>query len=153
MSHEGIRIVDEATARRESAAERPRPQAAVTPLKVKVHKTEGTGVDIDWKDGHHSTWSFAWLRNACPCATCNEERKASGREPGQSKPNPAGPLVLYQAPPRPLEITPVGKYALRFKWNDGHESGIYSWDYLRRVCTCNPCLSAREFPINTHPAP
>jgi DUF971 family protein len=28
----------------------------------------------------------------------------------------------------------VGKYAVRFKWNDGHEAGLYSWDYLRNVC-------------------
>ncbi len=41
-------------------------------------------------------------------------------------------MVLYEAPARPVEVTPVGKYALRFKWNDGHESGIYSWEYLRQ---------------------
>ena len=41
--------------------------------------------------------------------------------------------------PRPIEVTPVGKYALKFKWNDGHEAGIYSWDYLRRVCQCPIC--------------
>ena len=35
---------------------------------------------------------------------------------------------------RPVDVTPVGKYALRFKWNDGHEAGLYSWDYLRNVC-------------------
>ncbi len=144
MSHEGIRIISEQQARRELAAERPLPAAAVTPDKVRVKKSEGTGVEIDWKDGHKSSWNFAWLRNACPCATCNEERQKSGREPGTPKPRPSGPLVMYEAPPRPLEVSPVGKYAVRFKWNDGHESGIYSWDYLRRVCHCDACLSERE---------
>lgn len=139
MSHEGIRIVSEETAQRESAAEVRLPQDAVTPAKVRVMKSEGTGVAIDWKDGHHSTWNFAWLRNACPCATCNDERTRAGREPGVAKPKPGGPLVMYEAPPRPVEVTPVGKYAIRFKWNDGHESGIYSWDYLRRVCQCGIC--------------
>ena len=43
-------------------------------------------------------------------------------------------LPMFEALPRPVEVEPVGKYALRFKWNDGHESGIYSWDYLRNVC-------------------
>jgi len=52
-------------------------------------------------------------------------------------------LQLYEAPPRPVEVTPVGKYALKFKWNDGHEAGIYSWDYLRRVCRCAECVRAR----------
>jgi len=43
-------------------------------------------------------------------------------------------LPMYEAPPRPVDVTPVGKYAIRFKWNDGHEAGLYSWDYLRNVC-------------------
>jgi DUF971 family protein len=144
MSHEGIRILSEAEAKREAAADVRLPADAVTPAKVRVMKSEGTGVSIDWKDGHRSSWSFGWLRNACPCATCNEERGASGREVGAPKPRPGGPLVLYEAPPRPVEATPVGKYAIRFKWNDGHESGIYSWDYLRRVCQCELCKFARD---------
>ena len=119
------------------------PREAVTPAKVRVLKTEGTGVEVDWKDGHRSQWNFAWLRNACPCATCNDERTKAGRQAGTPKPKTGGPLVLYEAPPRPLEVTPVGKYAIRFKWNDGHESGIYSWDYLRRMCLCNECLARR----------
>jgi DUF971 family protein len=48
--------------------------------------------------------------------------------------------VMYEAPVRPVEVTPVGKYALKFKWTDGHESGIYSWEYLRRVCRCEECM-------------
>ena len=144
MSHEGIRIVSEDRARRESAAETKLPAAAVTPAKVRVMKSEGTGVAIDWKDGHSSSWSFPWLRNACPCATCNEEREQTGRAVGAAKAKSGGPLVLYEAPPRPLEVTPVGKYAIRFKWNDGHESGIYSWEYLRRVCQCDACNAAGD---------
>jgi DUF971 family protein len=42
----------------------------------------------------------------------------------------------YEATTMPLEATPAGIYAIKFKWNDGHESGIYSWEYLRRVCQC-----------------
>ncbi len=144
MSHEGIRIVSEEQARREAADERPLVAEAVTPAKVKVQKSEGTGVTITWKDGHESHWSFAWLRHACPCATCNEERKQSGRAVGVAAQKPGGPLVLYEAPPRPVDVTPVGKYALRFKWNDGHESGIYSWEYMRRVCQCAVCVAARS---------
>ncbi len=146
MSHEGIRIVSEEQARRESAAETRLPPEAVTPRKVRVLISEGTGVAIDWKDGHQSAWTFAFLRNACPCATCNEERQQTHRPLGQPKPKPGGPLALYEAPPRPLEATPVGKYALRFKWNDGHESGIYSWDYLRRICQCPLCLNWVQTP-------
>ena len=143
MSHEGIRIVSAEQAQRESAEEERLHEDAVTPKKARVMKTEGTGVEIDWKDGHHSAWSFAWLRNACPCATCHEERDKSGRAVGVAKPKAQTLLVMYEAPVRPVEVTPVGKYALKFKWTDGHESGIYSWEYLRRVCQCGECLKSR----------
>jgi DUF971 family protein len=139
MSHEGIRLVSAEQARREDEANRELPRDAKEPVKVRVYKTEGTGLEIDWKDGHHSSWSFAWLRSACPCATCHEEREKSGRKPGEPKPQPQSVLPMYQAPPRPNGVTPVGRYALSFEWNDGHKSGIYSWDYLRRHCVCEEC--------------
>jgi len=139
MSHEGIRFVSAEQAAKEAEVERSLPAEAVTPAKVRVHKTEGTGVEIDWKDGHRSKWSFAWLRNACPCATCHEEREQSGRYPGEAKPKAHTLLPMYEPPIRPAEVTQVGKYAVKFKWTDGHESGIYSWEYMRRVCQCDAC--------------
>jgi DUF971 family protein len=99
-------------------------------------------MEIDWKDGHKSAWTFAWLRHGCPCATCHEEREQNGRKPGVPKPKPQSLLPMYEAPARPVEITPVGNYAVKFKWNDGHESGIYSWEYLRRVCQCAECAES-----------
>ena len=133
MSHEGIRLVTAEQAQREAVAEVKLPVEAVTPAKVRVMKTEGTGVEIDWRDGHRSKWTFAWLREACPCATCHEARDADGRKPGIAKAQAVSLLPMFKEPVRPLEATAVGKYALRFKWNDGHESGIYSWEYLRRL--------------------
>ena len=139
MSHEGIKFVSADEARRGAEAEQKMPTEAVTPAKVRVKKSEGTGMEIDWKDGHSSAWNFAWLRLACPCATCHEERDATGRKAGEPKPKSQNLLQMYEAPVQPMEVTPVGKYALKFKWSDGHESGIYSWEYLRRVCTCAAC--------------
>lgn len=144
MSHEGIRIVNAEQAQREDRQNEPLPIDTVTPKKVRVKKTEGTGVEIEWKDGHHSAWNFSWLRNACPCATCHEDREKSGRSPGEPKPKEQKLLMLYEAPVKPLEVSPVGKYALKFKWSDGHESGIYSWDYLRRVCRCDDCMTKQK---------
>jgi DUF971 family protein len=149
MSHEGIRFVSAEQAAREAATEQRLSAEAVTPAKVRVHKTEGTGVEIDWKDGHRSEWTFAWLRNACPCATCHEEREQSGRKPGEAKPKAQTLLPMYEAPVRPAEVTPVGKYAVKFKWTDGHESGIYSWEYLRRVCQCDACAKRPSSQIST----
>ena len=141
MSHEGIRIVSAEQARLEDLEHAQMSANEVTPKKVRVKKTEGTGVEIEWKDGHQSVWSFEWLRNACPCATCHEDREKASRLPGEAKDKEQTLLKMYKAPVRPLEVTPVGKYALKFKWNDGHESGIYSWEYLRRVCRCDGCMT------------
>ncbi|HEY5330861.1 MAG TPA: DUF971 domain-containing protein [Acidobacteriaceae bacterium] len=134
MSHEGITFVSQEQAQRAENTPPKLTGEAISPAKVRVDKTGGTGMKIDWRDGHSSAWTFAWLRAACPCATCHEERDADGRDPGTAKPKPASLLPLYEAPAKPVEVTPVGKYALRFKWNDGHEAGLYSWDYLRNVC-------------------
>jgi DUF971 family protein len=141
MSHEGIRFVSEDVARKAQAAEA-LSQDAIQPERVRVNQTEGTGIEIDWKDGHTSRWTFTWLRDACPCATCVEEREASGREPGQPKPAPKTVLPMFKAAIRPNKAQPVGRYAISFDWNDGHTSGIYSWHYLRSVCQCAACTGA-----------
>lgn len=143
MSHEGIRISTQAERAREQQAERQLPRIAITPEKVRVLITEGKGLEIDWADGHRSAWSFAWLRDACPCATCNDERNQQGRKPGQPKPRPAELLPMYSPPAKPARAQAVGRYALQFNWLDGHTAGIYSWDFLRRNCQCTECRLAR----------
>jgi len=85
---------------------------------VRVLLSEGKGLEIDWQDGHRSAWSFAWLRDACPCATCNEERNNAGRKPGQPKSRAASLLPMYTPPPRPASAHAVGRYALQFNWED-----------------------------------
>jgi DUF971 family protein len=149
MSHEGIRfLTQEEQARQEHQDHRAAAltKAALTPAKVRVLKTEGTGMEIDWEDGHRSRWSFVWLRNACPCATCVEERQLAGREPGQPKPKPAQLLPMYEPPAQPASAHAVGRYAIQFNWLDGHNSGIYSWDFLRRHCQCEDCRLERSVP-------
>jgi hypothetical protein len=89
MSHEGIRIAPKDPQAPETEERLPLSRIAVTPEKVRVLLTEGKGMEIDWADGHRSAWSFAWLREACPCATCIEERAQEGRKPGQPKAKPA----------------------------------------------------------------
>ena len=139
MSHEGFRLLTEEQARRAEQEHAPLPREATEPVKVRVLKTEGTGMEIDWRDGHQSRWSFAWLRLACPCATCHDEREKSGRGVGEAEAQPAALLPMYKAPVRPDTVQQVGRYAISFHWNDGHTSGIYSWDYLRRHCLCEQC--------------
>lgn len=135
MSHDGVKFISAEEAAADAERQRRKLSGdALKPAKVRVDKTGGTGMMIEWRDGHESHWGFRWLRDACPCALCHESREAEGRAPGVGKPKPASLLPMYEAPVRPLDVEPVGKYALRFRWNDGHESGLYSWDYLRNVC-------------------
>lgn len=145
MSHEGIRFISPEEESRLRAAEKPLTREAMTPAKVRVLISEGKGLEIEWKDGHNSAWDFQWLRNACPCATCIEERTNEGRKPGQPKSKQAALLPLYEPPARPASAHAVGRYALQINWQDGHSAGIYSWEYLRRHCVCAECrLAATE---------
>jgi len=120
------------------------PSAATDPKSVKVSITTGTGVNIEWNDGHSSHYSFQFLRDACPCAMCNEEREKSGRRPGESPKLAPGALPMFKATARPVSAEGVGKYAIKFSWNDGHDLGIYSWKLLRELCRCEECEAASQ---------
>jgi len=123
---------------------------------VKIHVKTGAGVDITWADGHASHYDFAYLREECPCAMCNDERqkKAQGQEKDRQlkKENAAraaaaplsSPLLpMYKPKLAAKSAHAVGNYALQIDFNDGHAAGIYSFDYLRTICPCEEC--AREY--------
>jgi len=81
---------------------------------------------VDWRDGHTSILPNDRLRGYCPCAGCQ------GHE---------GPLRFIAEGSRVIdEIEQVGNYALSFHWGDGHQTGIYTFDHLRRLCACGDCL-------------
>lgn len=104
--------------------------------------SKSNGIKIDWRDGHHSEYPLKWLRQECPCATCagthgpptTSTREAAG----------ANPFQMYKPALRMNGVEPVGNYAIRIDWNDGHNSGIYSFDYLRSICPCDECRSKRS---------
>lgn len=107
--------------------------AASDPERVSVSRSGG--IQILWKDGHASQYDLQYLRDRCPCATCRGTHEA-GQTP--AAPNP---LPLYKPKLRILDVEPVGSYALRIRWNDGHSSGIYSYAYLREICSCAQCAA------------
>lgn len=83
--------------------------------------------EIDWADGHKSVYPHEILRGYCPCAGCQ----------GHS-----GTISFVKQEGTALEIDdfePVGNYALRIEWFDGHGSGLYSYTYLRSLCPCAAC--------------
>jgi DUF971 family protein len=118
-------------------------EPSADPKSVKVGLTTGSGVDIEWKDGHGSHYSFIFLRDACPCALCDDERGKSGRQPGEPPKSGAGALPMFKPAVKATSAEGVGKYAIKFHFNDGHELGIYSWQFLRDVCPCEECKASR----------
>jgi len=94
------------------------------PAHLSISKSRG--IRIDWKDGSHSEYALAHLRDRCPCAGCTG---AHGMPPRR----PESPFQLYKPPPRIERVSPVGSYAIQIHWDDGHNSGIYTWEYLRSI--------------------
>lgn len=100
-------------------------------LPVDFKKKDDQTLSIVWDDGTTCDYNLRMLRKKCPCATCNALR-TQARE--------ANPLrVLSEKESLPenlalLEAEIVGRYAVQFKWSDGHHEGIYSFDYLRELC-------------------
>ena len=84
---------------------------------------------------------FCAMPVLAPCAKTSGERLAAA--PGEAvKPAP-GALPMFKAAAKPLSAEGVGKYAIKFNWNDGHDLGIYSWTFLREVCPCAECKAER----------
>src|SRR5579864_9756249 len=96
------------------------PTQAMDPKSVKVNISTGSGVDIEWKDGHVSHYSFVYLRDACPCAMCEDERGKSGRRPGDPPKLAPGALPMFKPTAKPVSAEGVGRYAIKFSWNDNH---------------------------------
>jgi len=86
----------------------------------------GNELAIKWNDGTESFLEIQFLRRACPCAACGGEPDVMGHV--------VRPHVGYT--PASFELRGwnfVGGYALQPQWGDGHNSGIYTYQYLRRL--------------------
>jgi DUF971 family protein len=114
------------------------------PDDVKVRVSTGAGVDIAWADGHRSHYDFAYLREECPCAMCDDERrkKQNFAAHAPSTPNAAAALLpMFKPRPGARAAKAVGNYALQIDFSDGHTTGIYSYEYLRSICPCAECAN------------
>lgn len=103
------------------------------PLRpTRIEEPDPQHVAIEWADGHRSLHGYRLLRFACACAFCRDEH--------------TGKVLIKLEKIRedihPRRIEPVGTYALRFHWSDGHATGLYSFEMLRRICECELCREA-----------
>ncbi len=91
----------------------------------------GNELAIRWNDGAESFLRLEFLRRACPCASCGGEPDALGKI--------SRPDVSYA--PQSFVLRGwdlVGGYAILPRWNDGHQTGIYSYQYLRGLAESQP---------------
>ena len=94
------------------------------PVQIVADRQAGT-VTVTWDDGGVDVYGTARLRWACPCAVCRGEWGRPGRLDG-----------LESLPPDELTLADlhlVGTYGLSPVWASGHDSGIYSFEYLRSL--------------------
>jgi DUF971 family protein len=87
------------------------------------------GLTVQWDDGTTSYYSIAYLRKMSPSAEARELRKEMARNPLAVLPPSA--IRHGDAPLTALDVEFVGNYAIRIRFSDGHDTGLYSWRYLR----------------------
>lgn len=93
------------------------------PTPINLYPIDEKTLGIEWDDGRKTKYALRELRGSCRCAVCVNE--VTGQR-----------VVFPENIPeniRALEARPVGRYALQFVWSDGHDSGIYTFDYLREL--------------------
>jgi ATP-binding protein involved in chromosome partitioning len=101
---------------------------------IGLRRTNPRTLSVLWEDGRQGQFDVRDLRLACPCALCVEEM--SGRpllDPSKVRPDVA-----------PVTLTSVGSYGITIKWNDGHSTGIYSFESLRTQAERGPSGSAED---------
>lgn len=95
---------------------------------------EERSLRVTWTDGKSYEVAYETLRGYCPCAGCQGH---------------GGGAIRFQRPPSPVvprTIEPVGNYAVSILWSDGHSTGIYRFDFLRRLCAEEGSPSSPEPP-------
>lgn len=99
------------------------------PKNITLDKNAGELV-IVWSDDQTCHYPLSHLREACPCVECR-----GGHENMGQRGDPLHILVL--TPTRSYKVESlelVGNYALQPSWDDGHHTGIYTWEYLKHLC-------------------
>lgn len=104
----------------------------VKPTNITLNKQDKANqyLEITWSDGKVCQYPLSHLREACPCVECRGGHQYMGLKYAPDN-------ILSLTPSRSYELkalTPVGNYALQPSWDDGHATGLYTWEYLRHIC-------------------
>jgi len=94
----------------------------ISPQNIRVHRDQGV-LELTWSDQPVSRLPFQFVRQNCRCAVCVDEM--TGR-----------PLLDPDTIPADLgllDISLAGNYALRVRWSDNHDSGLFTWVHLKDI--------------------
>ncbi len=100
---------------------------------TEITRLGSTGIRIIWSDGHQGLYPHVYLRENCRCASCIHEWSGERLIRAGSIPEDIAPT----------EIRAVGNYAISIHWSDGHDTGIYPFDFLKEICPCEECQRER----------
>ena len=89
-----------------------------------IQHADDSTLRITWADNRECRYKAVDLRRMCPCAQCVNEWTGER----MLKPESIADEIAIR------DLSLVGRYAINFRWNDGHETGIYSFRYLRELC-------------------
>jgi DUF971 family protein len=100
---------------------------ADAPTNIRAHQAEQI-LELAWEDDKVDRLPYHYLRAECPCASCRDEWTGE---------RTVDPKTIR--PDLKLEgMEPIGNYAVRLGWNDGHSSGLYTWETLQRLAHERP---------------
>lgn len=94
---------------------------------VSIKKRENS-LEVAWADGFSASMPLERFREHCPCAECRKDELNKGAKFG------FGSLKQFKEGMNELkQLKQVGNYAAQPVWGDGHDAGIYRWDYIRKI--------------------
>jgi DUF971 family protein len=97
----------------------------IHPIHLDLKRDEA--LTVRWSDGRESVYPIAYLRRMSPSADAQQTREEIAK-------NPLAVLSSTgDGPLRAERIEPVGRYAVRLVFSDGHHTGLYTWAYLREI--------------------
>lgn len=98
---------------------------AEKPKRIRVDRAEGW-LEMDWVGDGILRVSLSDIRKACPCALCGDIRAKQDAQLQM--------ITVDQTPSIDLsDVIPVGNYAIQIRWADGHDTGIYTYSYLKQL--------------------
>jgi DUF971 family protein len=100
----------------------------IRPTSITLNKLEAV-LHITWNNGEQSEYPLSHLREACPCVECRGGHAFMGEKFDPEHILKLTPKRSYQC----QAIAQVGNYALQPTWDDGHHTGIYTWEYLYKI--------------------